>query len=174
MAYAAHSQGIPLSILYSVGLTETGRLGTLKPYDMNVDGVSIHNETLAASLKRYREERARGASLIDIGCMQINVRWHGARFKSIEEMFDPRLNVQYAARFLKELRARHGTWTLALARYNAGPDNNSAQRAYVCTVARQLVTSGMGGWTESARQLCGSGPGEAQGGPGLARSPGRR
>ena len=56
--------------------------------------------------------------------MQINHRWHGAHFASLEAMFDPHLNVAYAARFLKELRAREASWTLAVARYNAGPDNS--------------------------------------------------
>src|ERR1700722_2027659 len=38
MTRAAGRYEIPLNILYSVGLTETGNRGTLSPYDMNVDG----------------------------------------------------------------------------------------------------------------------------------------
>ena len=46
MTRAARDYGIPLNILYSVGLTETGHQGTLNPYDMNVDGRAVHSDTL--------------------------------------------------------------------------------------------------------------------------------
>jgi soluble lytic murein transglycosylase-like protein len=63
-------------------------------------------------------------------------------------MLDPRANVQYAARFLKELRGRQGSWTMAVARYHAGPNNDPAQKRYVCTVIRNMVASGFGNWTK--------------------------
>ena len=47
MARAAALNDVPLNILYSVGLTETGREGTLNPYDMNVDGREVHSTVLA-------------------------------------------------------------------------------------------------------------------------------
>ena len=86
--------------------------------------------------------------------MQINQRWHGADFHSVAEMFDPASNVRYAATFLKELRSREGSWTLAVARYNAGPNNDPAQKKYVCAVIRNMVASGMGQWTANARAFC--------------------
>ena len=70
-------------------------------------------------------------------------------------MFDPARNVDYAARFLKELREREGNWTLAVARYNAGPNNNPAQKQYVCRVISNMVASGFGEWTADARNFCG-------------------
>ncbi len=70
MARAAQANAIPLNILYSVGLTETGHKGALNPYDMNVDGRSVHASSLADGLARVAYERAHGAKLIDIGCMQ--------------------------------------------------------------------------------------------------------
>ena len=139
MARAAQANAIPLNILYSVGLTETGHKGALNPYDMNVDGRSVHASSLADGLARVAYERAHGAKLIDIGCMQINLHWHGKNFASISEMFDPAHNVKYAASYLKQLRAREGTWTLAVARYNAGPDNPAAQKRYVCAVIGNMV-----------------------------------
>jgi soluble lytic murein transglycosylase-like protein len=155
MVRAAQANDIPLNVLYAVGLTETGRKGTLNPFDMNVDGRSVASVSLNEALDRFAAERAKGAQLIDIGCMQINHRWHGSNFHSVAEMFDPARNVRYAANFLKELRAREGSWTLAVARYNAGPDNDSAQKKYVCAVIRNMVASGMGQWTANARAFCG-------------------
>jgi soluble lytic murein transglycosylase-like protein len=71
-------------------------------------------------------------------------------------MFDPARNVDYAARFLKELYRREGTWTLAVARYNAGPKNNPAQKRYVCRVIKNMVATGFGEWTGNARRFCDS------------------
>ena len=154
MTRAATLNGVPLNVLYSVGLTETGRKGELSPYDMNIDGNDVHSASLAEALARFAQAKARGAKLIDIGCMQINQHWHGGDFASLSEMFDPALNVEYAARFLKALRAEDGSWTLAVARYNAGPGNPAAERAYVCAVIRNMIASGFGRWTANASALC--------------------
>jgi soluble lytic murein transglycosylase-like protein len=154
MTRAAATNGVPLNVLYSVGLTETGRKGELSPYDMNIDGKDVHSLSLAEAITTFARAKAQGAKLIDIGCMQINHRWHGADFASLSEMFDPARNVEYAARFLKNLRAEEGSWTLAVARYNAGPDNPAAERAYVCAVIRNMIASGFGRWTANASALC--------------------
>jgi soluble lytic murein transglycosylase-like protein len=155
MARAARVNDIPLNVLYAVGLTETGRKGALNPFDMNVDGRTVTSTSLNEALAKFNAERAKGAQLIDIGCMQINHRWHAADFRSLTDMFDPASNVRYAANFLKELRQREGSWTLAVARYNAGPNNEPAQKKYVCAVIRNMVASGMGQWTPNARAFCG-------------------
>jgi hypothetical protein len=154
MARAARQYDIPLNVLFAVGLTETGSRGRLNPYEINVDKRSVHSDSLEHALDRVAYELAHGAKFIDIGCMQINQRWHGKNFRSLSEMFDPGLNVAYAARFLKELKQREGSWTMAVARYNAGPDNNPAQKIYVCAVIRNMVASGFGRWTTNARQFC--------------------
>jgi soluble lytic murein transglycosylase-like protein len=154
MKRASAQNGIPLNILYSVGLTETGHRGVLGPYDMNVDGRAVHSRDLNEALARLESERAKGAKFIDVGCMQINVYWHGGQFRSIRDMFDPPRNVGYAARLLMDLKAREGSWTLAVARYNAGPNNNVAQKRYVCAVIGNMVRSGFGAWTPAARQFC--------------------
>jgi soluble lytic murein transglycosylase-like protein len=154
MTRAAAETGVPLNVLFSVGLTETGHRGELGPYEMNVDGRAVHSETLAEAMTRFQAARAQGAHFIDVGCMQINVHFHGSRFGSVAEMFDPARNVDYAANFLKALKAETGAWTLAVARYNAGPGNPAAERTYVCAVIRNMVASGFGQWTASARALC--------------------
>jgi soluble lytic murein transglycosylase-like protein len=154
MQRAAAANGIPLEILYSVALTETGRHGQLSPYDMNIDGRSVHSESLREALARFAAETHRGAKFIDIGCMQIDHHYHAAHFRSLAEMFDPERNVQYAANLLKLLEVEEGSWTMAVARYNAGPGNPRAQRAYVCAVIGNMVASGEGRWTPNARAFC--------------------
>ncbi|WP_245506513.1 transglycosylase SLT domain-containing protein [Rhizobium sp. PP-F2F-G48] len=151
---AAAKYGIPEGILYSVGLTETGRKGSLQPYAMNIDGKAVFASSAAEVLQRFQTARAEGAKLIDLGCMQINYRYHGENFASPEAMLDPRSNVEYAARFLANLHARHETWTMAVARYHAGPNNDPAQKRYVCRVIANLVATGYGKWTPNASSFC--------------------
>lgn len=151
---AAERYGIPAGILYSVGLTETGVRGSLQPYAMNIEGKAVFAADAAEVMRRFEDARARGATLIDLGCMQINHRFHGENFASPQDMLDPHQNVDYAARFLARLRARHETWTMAVARYHAGPNNDPAQKKYVCRVIANLVATGYGQWTPAASEFC--------------------
>lgn len=151
---AAAKYDIPPGILYSVGLAETGRKGSLQPYALNIEGKAYFGHSREEALRVFEAARARGAKLIDLGCMQINHHFHGDHFASPAEMFDPRRNVDYAAAFLARLHARHETWTMAVARYHAGPNNDPAQKQYVCRVIANLVATGYGSWTPNAKQFC--------------------
>lgn len=151
---AARLHGVPAGILHSVGLTETGRKGSLHPYALNIEGRTVYAGSRAAAIAEFDRARAEGKQLIDLGCMQINFRYHGAEFASVSAMLDPHANVDYAARFLARLHARHETWTMAVARYHAGPDNDPAQKRYVCRVIANLVATGHGAWTAPAKAFC--------------------
>ncbi len=146
---------VPVGILYAVGLTETGNKGSLHPFAMNVEGRSMFTASKSEALRRFAKAKASGAKLIDVGCMQINHYWHKSAFASVEEMFEPEKNVAYAAKFLSKLRKREGNWTLAVARYHAGPDNNPAQKKYVCRVLANIVAAGFGKWSQTSRTFCG-------------------
>ncbi len=154
MGRAAARYGVPLGVLYAVGLTETGKRGSLQPYAMNIEGAAYFATGPQDVLAHFAAARRRGARLIDLGCMQINHHYHRAKFASLEAMIDPAQNVEYATRFLKELKEREGSWTLAVARYHAGPNNNPAQKLYVCRVITNMVASGFGNWTPGAKAFC--------------------
>ncbi|WP_425498803.1 transglycosylase SLT domain-containing protein [Pannonibacter anstelovis] len=154
MAAAAKAYQIPLGVLYAVGLTETGRRNSLSPYALNIEGAAKFPENAKAAERQVAAARAQGKKLIDVGCMQINHHYHGKQFRSVAHMLEPQANVRYAARFLNELHARQGTWTMAVARYHAGPNNNPAQKRYVCKVITNMVASGFGKWTPEAKSFC--------------------
>ncbi|MGX5734424.1 transglycosylase SLT domain-containing protein [Bosea thiooxidans] len=158
MIRASHEYGIPLGVLYAVGLTETGRRNSLQPYALNIEGRVFFGDSKERALAEFNAARASGKKLIDIGCMQINHHYHRDQFPSLDAMFDPGLNVAYSARFLKQLKDRHTSWTMAVARYHAGPHNNPAQQRYVCAVIKNMVASGFGQWTPNARSFCGEKP----------------
>lgn len=151
---ASRTHGIPLGVLYAVGLTESGSKGSLHPHAVNIDGVAYYPGSVSEAIELVRIAQRSGGKLIDVGCMQINLRFHGIRFKSLEDMFSPSRNVDYGAAFLSALRRRESGWTHAVARYHAGANNHSAQQRYVCAVVRKMVATGLGAWTESARDLC--------------------
>lgn len=155
MMRASKAHKVPIGMLYAVGLTETGRAGSLQPFALNIEGEAFYGLTLDDALQRFEAARRAGAKLIDLGCMQINHHFHGTEFSSVKEMLDPAKNVDYAARFLKELRAREGNWTLAVARYHAGPDNHPAQKRYICRVIKNMIATGFGAWTPEAKRFCG-------------------
>src|SRR5699024_6769273 len=151
MLRASAKYGVPVGMLYSVGLTETGRRGSLQPYAMNVEGRAVFSNTLAEAVQRFDEARQAGAKLIDLGCMQINHYYHRGKFSSVYSMLNPWNNVEYSARFLSELKGRHETCTMDVARYHAGQDNDPAQKRYVYSVIANMVATGFGQWTPNAR-----------------------
>ncbi len=51
--------------------------------------------------------------------MQVNLHHHPNAFASLEEAFEPRSNVAYAAAFLKELRQASRSWSRAVALYHS-------------------------------------------------------
>lgn len=154
MAQAAARHGVPLGMLYAVGLTESGKRGSLQPYAMNIGGKAYFGASAADVMERLAQAQREGVRLVDLGCMQINHHYHRAKFASLEAMIDPAQNVEYATRFLKELKEREGSWTLAVARYHAGPNNNPAQKLYVCRVITNMVATGFGNWTPGAKAFC--------------------
>ncbi|MGE8129492.1 transglycosylase SLT domain-containing protein [Methylobacterium sp. D53M] len=154
MSRAAARYGVPLGVLYAVGLTETGKRGSLQPYAMNIEGAAYFATGPQDVLAHFAAARRRGARLIDLGCMQINHHYHGEKFASVEAMIDPRANVDYATQFLRDLKRREGSWTMAVARYHAGPHNNAAQKIYICRVVANMVATGFGQWTPAAAHFC--------------------
>jgi soluble lytic murein transglycosylase-like protein len=154
MVSASIRHNVPLGVLYAVGMTETGNKGSLHPYALNVEGRTIFTPSASEAIRIFHQSQNQGAKLIDLGCMQINHHYHGSDFASLEAMLDPHLNVEYAAKFLYQLRVREGSWTMAVARYHAGPNNNPAQKKYICLVIGNLVGSGFGAWTPEAKSFC--------------------
>jgi len=120
---AARVTGVPLDVLMAITLTETGRRqgGALRPWPwtVNMEGEGRWFATREAALAYVRARQAAGARSFDIGCFQLNHKWHGRAFASFEDMFDPVQNATYAARFLKRLHARKGNWELAAAAYHS-------------------------------------------------------
>ncbi|MFT4095949.1 MAG: transglycosylase SLT domain-containing protein [Rhodoblastus sp.] len=158
MIGASNRHGVPLGVLYAVGLVESGNGRSLHALAVNVEGVAHYPATGPEAIATVLQAQQAGVKLIDVGCMQINLHFHRSRFASLEDMFDPSRNVAYGAAYLSSLHARTRSWTEAVARYHAGPANFPAQAKYVCAVIRKLVAAGLGAWTGEARAACSTQP----------------
>lgn len=127
---AAASSGVPLSVLIAITQTETGRAqgGQTRPWPwtVNMEGEGQWFDTRDAAMSYVFEQYNRGARSFDIGCFQINFRWHGEQFDSIEEMFDPGTNAAYAARFLSQLYAESGNWSTAAGAFHSRTEAQAA------------------------------------------------
>ena len=120
---AARDSGVPLSVLRSITRTETGRNrgGKLQPWPwtVNMEGTGKWFDTEDQARAYVFKHFKRGARSFDVGCFQINYKWHHQAFRSIDEMFDPEANARYAADFLNRLFAETGDWSKAAGAYHS-------------------------------------------------------
>lgn len=72
-----------------------------------------------AALAHVRKLQARGIRNIDVGCMQINLRYHPDAFEDLESALDPETNARYAAKLLKSLHGAHKSWGEAIRHYHS-------------------------------------------------------
>lgn len=120
---SAERHGVPPQVMLAITRVETGRNheGVLAPWpwSVNVNGEShwFDNQQEAASFAQAQIEG--GQTNVDLGCFQLNWRWHGENFPSVEQMLNPSENAEYAAGFLTEQRERRGNWVDAVAAYHS-------------------------------------------------------
>ena len=144
---AARSEGVPLSVMMAIALNETGRKSDGKfrawPWTVNMEGAGHWFDTREEALAYAAAEFDRGARSFDVGCFQINYKWHGQHFSSIEEMFDPERNALYAARFLRSLYFEQGSWEAAAGAYHSRtPDKAEKYAARFSRFRSKLLDEG--------------------------------
>jgi len=120
---AQKKYSIPDNLLLVIGIQEAGRNSrdglTVWPWTVNVAGEGRYFDSKAEALRSVKATMAAGTSSIDIGCMQINLKWHKEAFPDAAAGFDPAKNVDYAARFLKSLHKSSGDWLTASVMYHS-------------------------------------------------------
>jgi hypothetical protein len=118
-------QGLPRRLLAAISLAESGRWNAEErvtfawPWTVYAQGRGRYFPSKAAALEEVRRLIRGGVRNIDVGCMQINLLYHGDAFASLEEALEPEPNVAYAARFIKRLHQDTRSWTQAIAFYHS-------------------------------------------------------
>jgi hypothetical protein len=131
---------IPRQLLAAMARAESGRwIAERKasfawPWTVTAEGEGHYYETKAQAVAAVRRLRARNVSNIDVGCLQVNLRYHPRAFRTLEAALDPMENTIYAARLLRSLYADTGSWTSAVARYHSAIP--AVRARYVVKVGR--------------------------------------
>ena len=121
-------------MLHAVALTETGqhRDGAFRawPWAINREGKGYWFRNRDEAIAFARKSLAEGRTSFDVGCVQINYRWHGHAFPTLEAMFDPQWTATYAAQFLRTLYEERGDWSAAAGAYHSlSPEHATTYRA---------------------------------------------
>ena len=135
-AQASKATGVPIDILLAITRVETGRSdGRPWPWTISADGVGTWYDSKDQAVAAATAHGSDGTTTFDVGCFQLNIKWHGDGFSSLEAMFDPEQNATYAAQFLASLYQESGDWAAAVSAYHSRtPDLAGAYLAKVKAV----------------------------------------
>ena len=132
-AKAERAHAIPDNLLQAITLVETGRWlnkqTTAWPWTVNIAGKSHYFETLSEAHVFALARTQLGANSMDLGCFQINTKWHRENFSTMEEMFDPDAGAAYAASFLTKLYREFGDWDVAVKNYHSRTESKGKRYA---------------------------------------------
>ena len=143
-ARAERRMAIPRHLLGAISLAESGRWDADRranvawPWTVTSGGQGRFFDTKAEALAEVEILMTEGVRNIDVGCMQVNLYYHGGAFETLEEAFDPRTNATYAASYLKNMYLITGDWTAAAGYYHSQtPSRNGPYKEKVRAFWRQ-------------------------------------
>ena len=116
---------IKTNLLSAISLVESGRYskqyptGISWPWTVTAEGKGQFYPSKNEAINAVRKLQKEGVENIDVGCMQINLKYHPDAFDSLEDAFDPAKNVTYAAEFLKRNYQETKSWGEAATRYHS-------------------------------------------------------
>lgn len=118
-------RGIPKDLLTAISLAESGRWDNINgethawPWTVTSGEQTWCTDTKAEAIQHVEALKGAGVTNIDVGCMQINLRFHPDAFRTLDEAFDPILNARYAGTFLSNLYGSSGNWLTAAGNYHS-------------------------------------------------------
>jgi hypothetical protein len=122
--------GILPNLLTAISVVESGRVGasggsalsrarSAWPWTVTANGKGQYFPNKAEAIAAVKELQSFGVESIDVGCMQVNLKYHVDAFGSLDQAFDPKTNVSYSARFLSKLHKETGSWITAAQYYHS-------------------------------------------------------
>jgi hypothetical protein len=120
---------LPSGLLSAIAIAES-RLwrpklnkGVPWPWTLSISGKGYYLDNYEQALSKAKNALKRG-KMVDLGCMQINHKYHHAQFNSVDEMLMPENNIRYSAKLLKKLYKRTGSWRTAIGGYHSFTKKN--------------------------------------------------
>jgi len=121
---AEAQHGIPSGLLQSITRVEAGRktvTGEFMPWawTLNDAGEGLFFDSREAAMRHLEAAVSAPGHSVDVGCMQVNTKWHMGGFHELADMLDPVQNADYAAGFLLDLHEAHQSWDDAVKHYHS-------------------------------------------------------
>ena len=110
--------GMPIGLLTAVGHVESGGWGWSVNGNNGLPGKRF--ATADDALAYTGDLLGSGVRTIDIGCFQVDLRYHPEAFQRWQDGFDQDTNANAAAQILTRLHAQTGDWSRAIALYHSG------------------------------------------------------
>lgn len=160
----ATERRIPDQLLQSIAIVETGRwradAGEIVawPWTVSSGDAGTFFATRQEAINHVYALMDMGVTNIDVGCMQVNLRYHGDRFEDVNAAFDPFVNAGYAADFLVRLRSEASSWREAAGNYHSKtPEYHDRYRAKLDRIWNErrgvTVASSVGGSTGGGTRI---------------------
>jgi hypothetical protein len=116
--------GMPAGILKAISRVESsgspyGIITKPWPWTLNVGGAPHYYPTKQAALTALNTFKIDSDVNIDVGCMQISLKYHPNAFPDLATALDPVANVDYGALFLSALKQKSGDWMQAVGDYHS-------------------------------------------------------
>lgn len=124
-SYYEQVHDIPSGLLKAISLTETKIWHKLSesyitwPWAVNAGGKAYYFDNKMEAIKAVESMMSKGQKSFDVSCMQVNLLYHPKAFTSLEQAFEPKHNINYAASFLKSNYEKHKNWHKAIAAYHS-------------------------------------------------------
>lgn len=125
---AGKSVGLDPELIYAVAMAESKkRVGTASvspwPWALNIAGKGSYYATLDEARAALDEALSLGIKSIDVGPMQINLRWNGHRVQNPADLFDLATSARVGAEILSEAIASNPTdLVIGVGRYHNWDD----------------------------------------------------
>lgn len=162
---AQRLSGVPLDVLLAITLTETGRgpPGEARPWPWTVnDGAEGRWFPTREEAVAYAQSLLdAGRTSFDVGCFQLNWRWHGANFASLDQMFDPLGNASYAAGYLASQRPEGADWSVAAGAYHSATPEYALRYRAIFDAHRAALRPGEGALALASAEPPGAAPADA-------------
>jgi len=123
IARAAQESTVPRAVLMKIARLESGRKVNKEfvswPWTLNNGGKGYFLSSEADALDLLTKLSNSGKTNVDVGCMQLNIKWHAKYFSNFSEMLSPEHNTLYAAKYLEQLYKETGSWMKAVKYYHS-------------------------------------------------------
>ena len=132
-SHAAQAHGLDTLLVYSVALAESasgrgnGSIGPW-PWTLRAPGQPVYTASERQAEEALTQLQQQHGGAIDVGLMQVNIRWNGHRVASPADLLDPATNVMVGATILAEaIQSSPSDLELGIGRYHAWEDEARAR-----------------------------------------------